>query len=121
MGSETGDGDVRLAYIDPPARNTTAWAFMGVGMVTMVAAGGFLHMAGNTADQANTAQEPDRTILAARKDDQELIAWSLLGGGAASAVTGVVLLLLDDGDETAIRLGPAVAPGLAGLRLEGRW
>jgi tetratricopeptide (TPR) repeat protein len=116
--------DLRFAVLDPPAKHTTAWALVGVGGVAMTMAAGFLRMAGATADEANTTAEPGRTLLSARTDDQELIAWSMLGGGAATAITGAVMLLLsddDDDEDTALRWSPALAPGVAGVGFEARW
>jgi len=117
----TSPSDVRLALLQPQPKDTTAWSLVGVGVVSMSISAGFLHMAGNTSDQANGSGEPDRTILSARTDDQELIAWILLGAGAASAVTGSLMLFLDETDDTALRVLPSVAPGLASVALEARW
>mgnify|MGYP001307177159 CR=1 FL=1 len=116
-------GDLRFALVDPPRTQTWGWALLGTGGVALAVGTAFQHMAGASADQANQTLGTDRTILAARVKDQELIGWSVMGLGAACALTGGLLFLMDDepSDQAGVRLQPVVEPGLAGLSLGARW
>lgn len=117
------DSDLRFAIVEPPRTKTWAWSLLGTGGVALGVGAAFQHMAGLSATQANATQGSDRTILAARVKDQELIGWSVMGLGVASAVTGGLLWLFDDEPESEARLHlePILSPGVSGLSLGSRW
>ncbi len=121
--TSASSSDLRYAVMDPPQADSWAWGFLGTGAVGIAIGTAFHHMAGESADLANNSQGSDRTILAARVKDQELIGWSALGLGAASALTGALLLMVGDdpGDQAGMQLRPVVEPGLTGLTLGSRW
>ncbi len=123
VGSESPDTALRFALVEPPRTKTWAWSLLGTGGVALGVGAVFQHMAGISAVEANATQGTDRTILAARVKDQELIGWSVVGLGVASAVTGGLLLLFDDEPDTqaALEVQPVLGPGLAGLSLGSRW
>ena len=114
---------MRFALVDPPRTETWGWALLGTGGVAVVVGTAFQQMAGQSAEQANQTQGTDRTILAARVKDQELIGWSVMGLGVASAVTGGLLFLLDDqpSEDAKVSLWPVIDSNQAGLSLGARW
>jgi hypothetical protein len=117
------DSEVRFALVEPPRTKTWGWSLLGTGGVALGVGVAFQHMAGLSATQANATQGSDRTILAARVKDQELIGWSVMGLGVASAVTGGLLLLFDDGPDAqaTLQVEPLLGPGVSGLSLGSRW
>ena len=123
VGSANPDTALRFALVEPPRTKTWAWSLLGTGGVALSVGVVFQHMAGLSAVEANATQGTDRTILAARVKDQELIGLSVMGLGVASAVTGGLLLLFDDEPDTQAGLAvqPVLGPGLTGLSLGSRW
>jgi hypothetical protein len=108
---------------------TWGWIGVGVGGAGLVTSGvlSFLALSDNSdADSECRSADPglcsQQGVELGDSAESKAQAATLFGGiGAALAVTGAVLILMSPEEDSALRVGPQVAAGGAGLLMEGSW